>query len=99
MVRIPQVRDIEKAVELYYTRLDLSNADIKALFGAMGSQKVAELKKLAEDVRREKNAARWSPLRVPTSCAFEAWGLDIEDLEKRLARMRRLNMAKERKEK
>ena len=90
MVRIPQLVDIEKAVELYYTRLDLSNDDIKSLFGNMGSAKVAQLKKLAEEERRRQNAARWSPLRVPTGCAFDAWGLNIEDLERRLAALHKI---------
>ena len=31
-VRVPQVRDIETALRLYYERLELSNKDIKELF-------------------------------------------------------------------
>ena len=83
-VRIPQLQDIAYAVELYYSRLDLSNDDIKQLFGEMGSAKVAQLKRIADDKRREMGMAVWSATRVPTVCAFEAWRLDIADLEKRL---------------
>lgn len=94
-VRIPQLQDIAYAVELYYSRLDLSNADIVRLFGKMGSAKVAQLKRLADDKRREMDMAVWSATRVPTVCAFEAWGLDIADLEKRLRALERLQKRKE----
>lgn len=83
-VRIPQLQDIAYAVELYYSRLDLSNDDIKQLFGKMGSAKVAQLKRIADDKRREMGVAVWSASRVPTVCAYAAWGLDIAELEKRL---------------
>ena len=88
-VRIPQLSDISLAVELYYSRIDLSNDDIKKLFGGIGGSKITALKKLADARRREVGMASWNPRRVNTVCAFEAWGLDIEDLERRLKALRR----------
>lgn len=88
-VIIPQLSDIALAVELYYSRIDLSNSDIKRLFGGVSANKISSLKKLADAQRREKGMASWDPRRVNTMCAFEAWGLDIEDLERRLKALRR----------
>lgn len=93
-VRIPQLQDIAYAVELYYSRLDLSNADIIRLFGKMGSAKVTQLKRIADDKRREMDMAVWSATRVPTVCAFAAWGFDIADLEKRLRALEKLQKRK-----
>lgn len=87
--RIPQLSDIALAVELYYSRIDLSNNDIKRLFGGVSGNKVSALKKLADARRREAGMASWDPRRVNTMCAFEAWGLEIEDLERRLKALRR----------
>lgn len=89
-VRIPQLQDIAYAVELYYSRLDLSNDDIKQLFGEMGSAKMAQLKRIADDKRREMGVAVWSASRVPTVCAYAAWGLDIAKLEKRLRALEKI---------
>ena len=93
-VRIPQVKDIRLAVELYYSRLDLSNADIKDLFGNMSSTTVAKLKALAEKQRMDDGVAKWSANRVVTMCAYKAWGLDIEDLEKRVKALDRMSRRK-----
>ena len=93
-VRIPQLLDIRKAVELYYSRLDLSNADIKDLFGNMSSSTVAKLKALAEKQRMKDGVSKWSANRVVTMCAYKAWGLDIEDLEKRVKALDRMSRRK-----
>ena len=93
-VRIPQVKDIRLAVELYYSRLDLSAADISALFGGISRSTVTKLKALAERQREEDGVSRWSASRVNTLCAYKAWGLDIEDLEKRVKALDRMSRRK-----
>ena len=93
-VRIPQLTDVRKAVELYYSRLDLSNADIKELFGNIGHDTIAKLKALAEKQRMEDGVSKWSATRVNTMCAYKAWGLDIEDLEKRVKALDRMSRRK-----
>ena len=88
-LQIPQIKDIEKAIEIYYSRLDLSNADIKELFGDIGRMKIGSLKKIADGERRRQNGFSWSANRVPTVYAFAAWNLDIKDLEQRAAAMQK----------
>lgn len=88
--RIPQLTSVEKAVEIYYSKLDLSTDDIKALFGNIGRSKIQGLKKIADDERRRQNGQTWSATRVPTVYAFAAWRLDITDLEKRLKYLKKL---------
>lgn len=90
-VRIPQLVDVRRAVEIYYSRLDLSNADIKELFGKLSSSTIAKLRAKAEEQRREEGIAVWSSTRVNTVCAYKAWGLDITDLEKRVKALDKLN--------
>ena len=54
-IRIPQITDIETAIQLYYERLELSNADIELLFGNHSSTTIAGLKAMARDKMRENN--------------------------------------------
>lgn len=97
-VRIPQLLDVRKAVEMYYSRLDLSNSDICALFGKISPSTVYKLKLLAEEQRKEDGVACWSANRVNTMCAYKAWGIDIEDLERRVKALDRIARKKQKEE-
>lgn len=87
-VRIPQITDIETAIQLYYERLELSNADIEILFGKHSSSTVAGLKAIARDKMRENNVPCWNAQRVNTEAAYLAWGLSIDDLERRYRKLK-----------
>lgn len=82
-VRIPQITNIEVAIQLYYERLELSNADIEKLFGKHSSTTIAGLKAMAREKMCEDNVPCWNAQRVNTEAAYSAWGLSIDDLERR----------------
>lgn len=83
-----QVKDIETAVILYYSRIELNNSDIKKLFGC-GDNTALKLKKIAKEKAIKENYQRIDARLVPTKAAYEAWGLNIEDLEKRLEKLKK----------
>ena len=85
-----QITDIDLAVRMYYERIELSSADIMKLFGVKSSQTVAKLKKTARELMLERGRKSWNPYNVNTVIAYEAWGLDISDLEKRRTKLARL---------
>lgn len=89
-VRIPQLTNLEAAIHLYYERLELSNADIETLFGKHSSSTVAGLKAMARDKMRENNIPCWNAQRVNTEAAYSAWGLSIDDLERRYQKLNQL---------
>ena len=89
-VRIPQVVDLEGAIKLYYRRIELSNSDIETLFGKHSSSTIAKLKKMAQNKMVEKNIMSLNALCVNTAAAYEAWGLDINDLEHRFQKLKQL---------
>lgn len=92
MVRIPQLKNIETAIKVYYSRIELSNSDIKELFGNLSSATIAKLKKSAKEKMIEENIPAYDISRVRTDSAFRAWGLEIKDLEKRLEKLKKLNL-------
>ena len=90
MVRVPSTVDIAAAIRLYYEKSEISNADIIAIFGKMGSAKVAALKKLALEKMAENGVRLWDSRCVNTDSAYTAWGLSIADLEKRYSRLQKI---------
>lgn len=89
-VRIPQITDLGAAIQLYYERIELSNADIEKLFGKRSSSTVAGLKAMAREKMRENNIPCWNAQRVNTEAAYSAWGLSIDDLERRYKKLNQL---------
>lgn len=81
------LRDVETAVKLYYAMLELENKDIRELFTVASQSTTLRLKKRARALMSEKGVEPFSPTAVNTTCAYEAWGLDIKDLERRLKRL------------
>lgn len=89
-VRIPQISSIEKAVQIYYSKPELSNADIRELFGARSSATINRLKAKVRAKMAEENIPVWNAQNVDTSVAFSVWGLKIDDLEFRLKKLKEL---------
>ena len=91
-VNVPHVVSIEKAVLTFYEKTELREADILALFGC-SRFKAWELKHKALERMKEKDVIRYDAHSVETVCAYESWGLNIDDLEKRLIKLRKFQKA------
>ncbi len=94
-VRIPQLQNIETAIRLFYERIELSNSDIRELFGNISSQTIVKLKKKASEVSAEEKIIPWNSRYVNTEAAYKAWGLDIADLERRYKKLIALNKSQQ----
>lgn len=90
-VRIPPITSLRKAIELYYSRTELGNSDIEELFGKHSSSTIARLKSKARQKMIEQGTPVWNANRVNTTVAFEAWGLDVKDLEHRYKKLQELS--------
>lgn len=82
-MNIPQIKDIKKAYEIYQTRTTLSRQDIRELFG-VGNTYAGLLKSVALQHEKDIGFVQYSTKTVRTEEAFEAWGIDIERIEKRI---------------
>ncbi len=90
-VRIPSITSIDTAVRLYYEKTELSNRDIKMLFGSNhSSTTIAKLKNLVRERVAAENIPCWNAQNVPTRTAYECWGLNINDLEMRMHKLNEL---------
>ena len=85
-MRIPQIKDVENALRIYYDRLELSNKDIKELFPDVKSNTtITRLKHIARDIMVKESIF-----------SLNAWGIDPEDLEARLTKLRRMKLTSDR---
>lgn len=81
--------DIEIAVRFYYEKVELTSADIKQIFSCGGTT-AAKLKKEVLKAMAKEKIRTWMPGTVNTRFAYEMWGIDINDFEKRLKNIRKL---------
>ena len=89
MVRIPQIASIETAIRIYYEKIELKNADIMELFGMNLSRgKIVKMKEAAKEIMDEENILSYDATAVNTDAAYRAWGLNIDDLERRLKKLK-----------
>ena len=88
-VRMPQPTSLATAIQIYYKYTEIGNAEITDLFGVNG-QTVLKLKRLAKEQMDDNGVPSWNALKVNTKCAYQSWGLDIDDLEKRYEKLQKL---------
>lgn len=81
--------DIETAVLMYYEKPELTTPDVKELFGIKDTH-AAKLKKQVKEEMAKQGVKSWLPHSVNTRIAYEVWGIDIEDYEERLKKLKRL---------
>ena len=90
-VTVPQVKDFGFAIQLYYRWTEIGNEAIRQLFG-VGSNTALKLKKAAQEKMTKENIPVWDAKKVNTEVAFQAWGLDIKDIERRYEKLQKLGV-------
>ena len=85
-----QIASIEKAIELYYSKISLNSHDIAELFGGISNGTVCRLRKLARIEMKNSGLPIWDSVHVNTEAAYRAWGLEISDLENRYKKLKDL---------
>ncbi len=76
-VRVPQITSLETAIRLYYERIELSNSDIRELFGKLAPATIKSLKNKALAIMtRAKHSGLECSAREHRD-SHEAWGLTL----------------------
>ena len=91
-MNIPQITDIDTAIVIYYRHHEIGTKEIIQLFSKHSKSTVSRLKKLAQKRMIEENIYIYGMYKVNTECAYKAWGLNIEDLEKRRGKLQKLGL-------
>lgn len=91
-VRIPQVESIPNALSLYYTKTELASADIRFLFGQISDSKIQKMKHSVKIAMKDNNIPNLDCYCINTKIAYKVWGIDIEELERRYNKLKKLGL-------
>ena len=87
---IPCITSIENALKIYYENAEMGNKEIKCLFGNRSSATISRLKKLVRAEMIKRSVPTFNAYKVNTVIAYDAWGIDINDLENRRNKIKEL---------
>lgn len=88
--------NIEVAIELYYSQNELSNKDIRRIFGCSESYVQTLKNKVREKMAEEKaHPVVFEAKNVNCAYAFRVWGLDVEELEQKYKKLQCFRKLKE----
>lgn len=92
-MNIPSITSIETALMVYYANSELGNKEITALFDQHSSATISKLKRISKDEMNKRDIPSYGMNKVNAAAAYEVWGIDVKDLEKRLKKMRELGLS------
>ena len=82
-VRIPKISSIETALFIYNENITLGNAEISKLFAIKSRAAIGNLKRIAFELMEERGVPAVNPTLVDTNTAYDAWGLDVKEMDKK----------------
>lgn len=88
-----EITDIDTALRIYYQKPEIGCKEIKELFNVTSSTTISKLKNAARDKMSEKNIKTFGQYSVNTEAAYEAWGIDVENLTRRRKKLKELGLA------
>ena len=91
-VNIPQITSIDTALKIYYNYSEIGNKQITDLFGNHSTATISRLKKMVKIEMNKRNVMSYGMNKINTTVAFSVWGLDIDDLEKRMKKIKELKL-------
>ena len=91
-INIPPVTSLDTALMIYYKYPEIGNKEIISLFGRRSSATISKLKRVVKDEMYKKGVFSYGSNKVNTSVAFSVWGLNITDMEKRMKKLKELDL-------
>ena len=91
-MNIPDISGIENALRIYYKHSELGNKQITELFGKRSSATISRLKRVVKNEMAKRNVLSYGMNKVNTSVAYEVWGIDVADLERRMKKLKNLEL-------
>lgn len=91
------IRDIDTALRIYYSNIEIGNAEMKELFvgktgKAPSGSTLNRLKNEALQLMAKRNIKQYRAYKVNTEIAYEAWGIDIKSLEYKHNKLKKLGL-------
>jgi len=91
-MNIPPITSIDSALKIYYNHSELGNKEIIGLFGRRSTATISRLKKRVKREMDTREIPSYGANKVNTIVAYELWGINVKDLEKRMKKIKELNL-------
>lgn len=88
-----KIKDFDTALRVYYANPEIGNKEMVELFGSMSTATKTRLKKEVKDEMAKRGVKSFRDHTVNTKVAYEVWGIDITEIEKRRAKLIKLGLA------
>lgn len=87
-----KLADPETVLRIYYANAELGSPEIRELFGDISPATIVKLKRKARTLMRERGVGHFNYYSVNTEVAFEAWGINVEKVERMYKRAKALGL-------
>ncbi len=84
--------NMEKCLRVFYENQEIGNADIREMFNVSNS-KASLMKTEVMKKQAERGIRFFNPRLINTDFAFEYWGLNVADMERRITKLRKLGFS------
>ena len=91
-MNIPEITSIDNALRIYYNHAEIGNKEIAVLFGRRSSTTISRLKKMVKAEMNKRDLYSYGANKINTRVAYEVWGLDVDDLEQRMKKIKALDL-------
>lgn len=92
-MKVKRITDIDTALYIYYLYPEIGNKEIKELFGGLGSAALTKYKKAVQGEQIKQNVKTSQLYTINTEVAYEVWGIDVAELEKRRDKLKKLGLS------
>lgn len=92
-MKVKPITSIDTALRIYYTYPEIGNKEIRELFGNIGNSTMSKYKQPVLDMQAERGVYTSQRSTVNTEIAYEVWGIDVEDLEHRRSKLKKLGLS------
>lgn len=91
-VRRPEIKDVDAAIRIYYSKDYIGNKEFLEIFGTMGRDRIARLKNAIREEERRQGQPEVVLKKVCTEIAYEVLNIDIKKLVDKRQRLVRMGM-------
>lgn len=83
------IQDLRECLKIYYSCHELGSSEIMKLLGVSESR-ASTMKNEVRKKMAEQNVMAFDKSCINTEIAFKVWGIDIDDVEKRVKKLEKL---------
>ena len=91
-MKFKPISNIETAIRIYYEHPEIGHKQFSELFKGIAKSTVCRYMSEIRKVQAERNIKTCTVHSVNTRTAYEVMGIDVDDLEHRLAKLKKLGM-------